>query len=102
MDGNPDYKYRPSLIEENPALLVWILLLSAYLVLVLIAKYAWYIHDRQILEFTLWLLLAAVAAYIAVYQLTTARKAREEAWPNQLPTIPMRGEREIVERTWQE
>ncbi len=87
MESNPDIKYRPSLIEENPALLVWILLLGAYAVAVVFAKYAWYIHDRQIVEFTLWLLLFAVAAFVGVYQLTRAKKAREEAWPSQLPTI---------------
>jgi len=102
MDNNQNIKYRPSLIEDNPALLVWILLLGVYLLLVLIAKYAWYISDKQIVEFTLWLLLLAVAAFLCVYQLTRAKKAREDAWPNQLPTIPTRGEREIVERAWQE
>jgi len=102
MDSNPNHKYRPSLIEENPAVLVCLLLAGVYLILVLIAKYAWYIHDRQIVEFTLWLLLAAVAAHLGVYQLTQAKRIREESWPNQLPTIPTRGEREIVERAWQE
>jgi len=102
MESNPDIKYRPSLIEENPALLVWILLLGAYAVAVVFAKYAWYIHDRQIVEFTLWLLLFAVAAFVGVYQLTRAKKAREEAWPNQLPTIPTRGERQLVEQVWNE
>ena len=98
----PTSRYRPSLIEENPALLVWILLLGVYAVLVLIAKYAWFITDRQILEFTLWLLLGTVAAFFGVYQLTRASKVREEAWPNQLPTIPTRGEHRIVERAWRE
>jgi hypothetical protein len=102
MYNSPHFKVRPSLIEDNPALLVWILVLGVYLLLVLIAKYAWYIIDRQIVEFTLWLLLLAVAAFLGVYTLTRAKKAREEAWPNQLPTIPTRGEREIVERAWQE
>ncbi len=36
MYNTPNFKYRPSLIEENPALLVWILLLGAYLLLVLL------------------------------------------------------------------
>ena len=102
MYNNPTIKYRPSLIEENPSLLIWILLLGVYAVLVVIAKYAWYITDKQILEFTLWLLLVAVAAFLGVYQLTRARRAREEAWPNQLPTIPPRRDRELVEQTWQE
>ena len=57
MYNSPNIKYRSSLIEENPALLVWILVLGGYLVFVLIAKYAWYISDRQIVEFTLWLVL---------------------------------------------
>jgi hypothetical protein len=57
MYTNPNIKYRPSLIEENPALLIWILVLGVYAVLVVIAKYAWYITDKQIVEFTLWLLL---------------------------------------------
>ncbi len=102
MYANPNFKYRPSLIEENPALLVWILLLAAYAVLVCIAKYAWYITDRQIVEFTLWLLLAAVASYFGVYQLTRAKKVREEAWPNQLPTIPTRKECRLVQQAWDE
>jgi hypothetical protein len=48
------------------------------------------------------MLLAAVAAFFGVFQLTRGKKAREEAWPNQLPTVPTRGERRIVERAWQE
>ncbi len=100
MDSNPNIKYRPSLIEENPALLVWLLLLGAYLIVVLIAKYAWYITDRQIVAFTLWLLLLAVSLYLGVFRIARAKKMREEAWPNQLPTIPTRGEREIVKRAW--
>ncbi len=48
--SSPDYKYRPSLIEENPALLLWLLLLGAYLVAMAIAKYAWFLHDRQIVN----------------------------------------------------
>ena len=102
MYNDSNFRYRPSLIEDNPALLVWILVLGAYAVLVLIAKYAWYITDRQIIKFTLWLLLAAVASFYGVYQFARAKKAREEAWPNQLPTIPTRGERRLVERAWQE
>src|SRR5215813_11482732 len=102
MYNEPNTKYRPSLIEDNPALLIWILLLGVYLLLVLIAKYAWYISDKQIVEFTLWLLLLAVGAFLVVYQLTHAKKAREEVWPNQLPTIPTRREREIVGRAWHE
>ena len=100
MYNSPNLKYRPSLIEENPAILVGILVLGTYLVLVLIAKYAWYISDRQIVEFTLWLVLIAVTVFLAVYQLARANKVQEEAWPNQLPTIPARGERKIVERAW--
>jgi hypothetical protein len=95
-------RYRPSLIEENSAVLVCLLLLIAYLVLVLIAKYAWYIHDRQIVEFTLWLALAAVTGYLAVHQLVHGRRLREQSWPNQLPTIPTRGEQQLVERAWAE
>ena len=97
---DPNPKVRPSLIEENPALLIWLLLLAAFFALVLIAKYAWYIHDRQILEFTLWVLLVGVAAFLCVYQLTQARRQREQAWPNQLPTMPVRRERQIVARAW--
>ncbi|MBX9601373.1 MAG: type IV secretory system conjugative DNA transfer family protein [Bryobacteraceae bacterium] len=47
----------------------------------------------------IWL---GLIVYLAVYQLTHAKTAREQAWPNQLPTIPTRGERQIVERTWRE
>lgn len=102
MDYDPNPKYRPSLIEENPTLLVWLLILSAYFVLVLIAKYAWYLYDWQIAEITMWLIWLGLIAYLVVYQLTHAKTAREQAWPNQLPTIPTRGERQIVERAWEE
>ena len=102
MQPAPDYKYRPSLIEENPALLLWLLLLGVYFVAVVIAKYAWFLHDRQIVELTLWILLGGVSLFLAVYQLTRARKAREDSWPNQLPTIPARADRLIVETAWKE
>ncbi|MBK7926007.1 MAG: type IV secretory system conjugative DNA transfer family protein [Bryobacterales bacterium] len=102
MRNDPPHRYRPSLIEENPAVLVWLLLLAAYLILVVIAKYAWYIHDRQIVELTLWLALFGVAGYLAIHQLVHERRQREQSWPNQLPTIPTRGEQNLVERAWQE
>lgn len=102
MQPAPNYKYRPSLIEENPALLLWLLLLGVYFVAVVIAKYAWFIHDRQIVELTLWILLGGVSLFLAVYQLTRAKKAREDSWPNQLPTIPVRADRRIVETAWKE
>ena len=102
MQPAPDYKYRPSLIEENPALLLWLLLLGVYFVAIVIAKYAWFLHDRQIVELTLWILLGSVSLFLAVYQLTRARKAREDSWPNQLPTIPVRADRQIVETVWKE
>src|SRR5687768_15919408 len=66
MRNDPPPPYRPSLIEENPAVLVWLLLLAAYLILFVIAKYAWYIHDRQIVELTLWLAVFGVAGYLAI------------------------------------
>jgi hypothetical protein len=100
--SSPDYKYRPSLIEENPALLLWLLLLGAYLVAMAIAKYAWFLHDRQIVELTLWILLLAVGIYLLIFEITQARKAREDCWPNQLPTIPARSDRQIVEDAWKE
>lgn len=100
--SSPDYKYRPSLIEENPALLLWLLLLGAYLVAMAIAKYAWFLHDRQIVELTLWILLLAVGCYLLIFEITQARKAREDCWPNQLPTIPARSDRQIVEDAWKE
>lgn len=100
--SSPDYKYRPSLIEENPSLLLWLLLLGAYLVAMAIAKYAWFLHDRQIVELTLWVLLLAVGLYLLIFQITQARKAREDCWPNQLPTIPARSDRQIVEDAWKE
>lgn len=102
MQPAPDYKYRPSLIEENPALLLWLLLLGVYFVGIVIAKYAWFLHDRQIVELTLWLLLGGVSLFLSVYQLTRAKKAREDSWPNQLPTIPVRADRRIVESAWKE
>ncbi len=102
MQPAPNYKYRPSLIEENPALLLWLLVLGAYFVAVVIAKYAWFLHDRQIVELTLWILLGGVSLFLAVYQLTRAKKAREDSWPNQLPTIPVRADRRIVETAWKE
>src|SRR6476661_4703096 len=100
MDHNPNVKYRPSLLEENPALLVWIILVGIYFALFAVAKYAWYIRNDQIYEFTLWFLLFGVAVFLGVHQLTRAKKAREDAWPKQLPTIPTRGERELTERSW--
>ena len=102
MQPAPNYKYRPSLIEENPALLLWLLVLGAYFVAVVIAKYAWFLHDRQIVELTLWILLGGVSLFLSVYQLTRAKKAREDSWPNQLPTIPVRADRRIVETAWKE
>ena len=72
MQENPNIKYRPSLIEENPALLIWLLLLVAYLLVAVIAKYAWFIRDEQIVEATLWLLLIVVATFIAVQQFLRA------------------------------
>jgi hypothetical protein len=102
MDHNPNVKYRQSLLEENPTLLVWIILVAIYFALFAVAKYAWYIHNDQIYEFTLWFLLFGVAAFLGVYQLTRAKKAREDAWPKQLPTIPTRGERELIERSWRD
>jgi hypothetical protein len=100
--SSPDYKYRPSLIEENPALLLWLLLLGAYLVAMAIAKYAWFLHDHQIVELTLWILLLAVGLYLLIFEITQARKAREDCWPNQLPTIPARSDRQNVEDAWKE
>ncbi len=102
MDSNPNIKYRPSLIEENPALLLWLLLLGVYFLLVLVAKYSWFIRDEQIVEATLWLLLIAMAAFVATHQWVRAGKLREQAWPNQLPTVPTRGERQLVEKAWNE
>src|SRR5215471_4215962 len=99
---DPNGKYRPSLLDENPSVLVCIVLGGIYIALCAIARYAWYIRNDQLIEFILWLLLFGVVAFIGVYQLTRAKKAREEAWPKQLPTIPTRGEREIVERAWNE
>jgi hypothetical protein len=101
MDPNP-IRYHPSFLEENPTLLVWILLGGIYFALFAIGKYAWYIRNDQLLEFTLWFLLFAVATFLGVYQFTRAKRAREEAWPKQLPTIPTRGERDLVERAWGE
>ena len=68
MPDNPNMKYRQSLIEENPTLLIWLILLAAYLLVVVIAKYAWFIRDEQIVEGTLWLLLIAMAIVIGVHQ----------------------------------
>jgi hypothetical protein len=83
MDHGPNVKYRSSLLEENPTILVFILTGVIYFVLCAIAKYAWYIRNDQLIEFTLWLLLFGVAAFIGVYQLSRAKRAREEAWPKQ-------------------
>jgi type VI protein secretion system component VasK len=102
MQENPNIKYRPSLIEENPTLLIWLLLLVAYLLAVVVAKYAWFIRDEQIVEATLWLLLIVAAAFITVQQVLRAGTIREQAWPKQLPTVPQRGERELVEKAWNE
>src|SRR5579863_10213354 len=78
MHDNPNIKYRPSLIEENPALLIWLLLLVAYLLVVVIAKYAWFVRDEQIIEATLWLLLIAMGMFIAVHQFLRAGKIRNK------------------------
>lgn len=97
-ETNP--QYRPSLIEENPVILIGLLVVLAFVLFAAVAKYAWYIHDRQLVEGVLWLLLAAVVLYFAVYQLTQSKSDREAAWPKQLPTIPIRGEKDIVESAW--
>lgn len=99
-ETNP--QYRPSLIEENPAILIGLLVVLAFVLFAAVAKYAWYIHDRQLVEGVLWLLLAAVVLYFAVYQLTQSKSDREAAWPKQLPTIPVRGEKDIVESAWRQ
>jgi hypothetical protein len=101
MDPSP-IRYRSSFLEENPTLFVWILLGGSYFALFAVAKYAWYIRNDQLFEFTLWFLLLAVATFLGVFQFTRAKRAREEAWPKQLPTIPTRGERDLVERAWKE
>ena len=99
MQESPNIKYRPSLIEENPTLLIWLLLLVAYLLAAVIAKYAWSIRDEQIVEATLWLLLVVAAAFIVVQQFLRAGTILEQAWPKQLPTVPPRGERELDNRS---
>lgn len=99
-ETNP--QYRPSLIEENPVILIGLLVVLAFVLFAAVAKYAWYIHDRQLVEGVLWLLLAAVVLYFAVYQLTQSKSDREAAWPKQLPTIPVRGEKDIVEGAWRQ
>lgn len=99
-ETNP--QYRPSLIEENPAILIGLLVVLAFVLFAAVAKYAWYIHDRQLVEGVLWLLLAAVVLYFAVYQLTQSKSDLEAAWPKQLPTIPVRGEKDIIESAWRQ
>jgi hypothetical protein len=99
-ETNP--QYRPSLIEENPVILIGLLVVLAFVLFAAVAKYAWYIHDRQLVEGVLWLLLAAVVLYFAVYQLTQSKSDREAAWPKQLPTIPIRGEKDLVESAWRQ
>lgn len=93
-------RHRSSLLEESPALVIGLVLAGMYLLAMVAAKYVWYIKDRQIVEGTLWLLLAAVAAFIPVYQFTRAKKVRAQSWPNQLPTVPTRHEKEIVRKAW--
>ncbi len=102
MHDQPSPQNRPSPIEENPALLAGLLVAAAFLLLAVIAKYVWHIHDRQLVEGAFWLLLLGVVIYFAVYQVTRAKSDRENAWPKQLPTIPARGEKELVERAWKE
>jgi hypothetical protein len=99
-ETNP--QYRPSLIEENPVILIGLLVVLTFVLFAAVAKYAWYIHDRQLVEGVLWLLLAAVVLYFAVYQLTQSKSDREAAWPKQLPTIPVRGEKDIIESAWRQ
>lgn len=97
-DHNP--KYRPSLIEDNPAFLFGLVVLAIYFGALMIAKYAWFLRDEQLVEGTLWLLLAGVSVFFLIYQLTRAKADREQSWPNQLPTIPTRRDRTIVEKAW--
>lgn len=99
-ETNP--QYRPSLIEENPVILIGLLVVLAFVLFAAVAKYAWYIHDRQLVEGVFWLLLLSVVLYFAIYQLTRAKTDREAAWPKQLPTIPVRGEKDIVESAWRQ
>ena len=71
-DHNP--KYRPSLIEENPALLIWLLLLGAYL-LALADRQVRLVHprraDRRMRRYgCCWLALPRSSA---IYQLTRAK-----------------------------
>ena len=72
----------------------------AAILLAAVAKYVWHIYDRQLVEWIFWLLLLGVVIYFAVYQVTRAKSDRENAWPKQLPTIPTRGEKELVESAW--
>lgn len=102
MHDQPAPQSRPSAIEENPTLLIGLLVAVAALVLAAVAKYVWHIYDRQLVEWIFWLLLLGVVIYFAVYQVTRAKSDRESAWPKQLPTIPARGEKELVESAWTE
>jgi Type IV secretory system Conjugative DNA transfer len=102
MDYDLNLRRRPSFLEENPTILVCILVGGVYFGLFAIAKYAWYIRNDQLVEFTLWFLLLGLAAFVGVYQLTRAKRQREEVWPKQLPTIPTRGERKIAQRAWRQ
>ncbi len=98
MQDHPSPPSRPSAIEENPTLLIGLLFVVAAFLLAAVAKFVWHIYDRQLVEWILWLLLLGVVIYFAVYQTTRAKIDRENAWPKQLPTIPSRGEKELVER----
>ena len=102
MYDQPSPQNRPSPIEGNPALLLGLLVTIAMLLLAVIAKYAWHIHDRQLLEGIFWLLQFCMVIYFAVYQVTRAKIDRENAWPKQLPTIPARGEKALVESAWKQ
>lgn len=102
MPDQPAPHSRPSAIEENPTLLLGLLVGVAAILLAAVAKYVWHIYDRQLVEWIFWLLLLGVVIYFAVYQVTRAKSDRENAWPKQLPTIPARGDKELVESAWTE
>lgn len=102
MYQRPYMTYRPSLIDDNPAVLVMLLVVGVVAVLIVFAKYAWFIRDEQIVEACLWLAWLSVVVYFVLWETHKAPKAREAAWPNQLPTVPTRGERRILDRAWKQ
>ena len=70
--------------------------------LVVIAKYAWFIRDEQIVEATLWLLLIAVAALHRRSAAPSRGDGPRTSLAEQLPTVPRAASGSLWRRAWNE